>query len=146
MKLHVYFKIEINHTNNEYKLYSIIPNEDENNIDLNFKKKDPLIFHHADPRFKPLGQRLLLKSSESIKSIFFKLLIEFSHVLFLLIKVSDLLNDTNEVENISNYKKYLYKMGVAEDIFTYGNSIPLEYNIVFLNGGMCGIYTIYSNV
>ena len=116
---------------------------------MNFKNKDPLVFHHVDPRFKPLGQRLLLKSSESIKSIFFKLLIEFSsHVLFLLIKVSDLLNDTNEVENISNYKKYLYKMWVAEgaDIFTYGNSIPLEYNIVFLNGGMCGIYTIYSNV
>ena len=56
---------------------------------------------------------------------------------FFLIKVSDVLNDTTEMENINEYKKCLYKNGIAEgaDVFTYGNSIPLEFNIVFLNGG-----------
>lgn len=56
----------------------------------------------------------------------------------LLFTVSDTLNNVNEEKNnINEYKKYFYKQGIAEgaDVFTYGNSIPLEYNIVFLNGG-----------
>lgn len=40
-------------------------------------------------------------------------------------------------EKIENYKEWLYKNGVGENREDVGsaNAIPLEYNLVFLNGG-----------
>jgi hypothetical protein len=51
--------------------------------------------------------------------------------------VSELFKDTIEERNLKNYKKNLIRHGVPEnnESFSYGNAIPLEYNLVMLNGG-----------
>ena len=45
--------------------------------------------------------------------------------------------DVQDIDELNSYKRYLYVNGIAEnsDNFSYGSSIPLEYNIAFLNGG-----------
>lgn len=52
-----------------------------------------------------------------------------------------MLAETNEVSNLNEYKKFMYKRGVSEgaEVIPYSNCIPLEYNAVFLNGGMVDI-------
>jgi folate-binding Fe-S cluster repair protein YgfZ len=48
-----------------------------------------------------------------------------------------MIDDTVDVGDINIYKKFMDKQGIAEgsETIPYGDAIPLEYNIVFLNGG-----------
>lgn len=61
-----------------------------------------------DPRCDDLGYRVILPPSETLQ--------------------------TNS--DLSEYRKFLFQNGVAENVddFSQGSSIPLEYNIEFLNG------------
>ena len=62
-------------------------------------------------------------------------------------QVSELIKNLRVEENLCNYKKFLYKNGIAEngDDFVYGSSIPLEFNIVFLNGGNLVCLFLHEN-
>ncbi|CAF0854631.1 unnamed protein product [Didymodactylos carnosus] len=107
-----------------YRIWSIFPNEPYmwNNLTnedvrekLNFKTRDGLIIGHSDPRHYKLGIRIITERQTNISS---------------------LTDNCKEEQNITLYKKWLYKNGVAEgtDDIPSAVAIPLEYNIVFLNG------------
>lgn len=69
-----------------------------------------------DPRFAELGYRIVTNRESNLAEIF-----------------------SNEITTSASpqaYKQELYKRGIAEngDDFSYGNSIPLEYNIVLMDG------------
>ena len=64
-----------------------------------------------------------------------KLIYFWKNILFFLLL--GLIPNVEIKKNINEYKESLYKNGIGEnnDDIKQGNSIPLEYNLVFLNGG-----------
>lgn len=75
--------------------------------DADFKSENSLITV-KDPRCADLGYRVILPKDETLPTS----------------------------SDLRKYKKFLYQNGIAEnsDDFSQANSIPLEYNIEFLNG------------
>jgi folate-binding Fe-S cluster repair protein YgfZ len=107
-------KVEISHVDNELKLYALV-----NFYRTNPVKADPnhLFLCSPDPRSINLGHRVVISSpneSVSIKNYF----------------------NAQISTDITEYKKNLYKNGVAENQLDIpsNKSIPLEYNIALMNG------------
>lgn len=105
-----------------YRIWSVISSEDQfssanNNLrdSLNFKTRKGLIIGQSDPRHASLGVRLLTERQTNI---------------------NDLTDMCHLSTDISTYKQWLYRHGIAEgtEDIPPGECIPLEYNIVFLNG------------
>ena len=82
---------------------------------LQLKTRQGLIIGQTDPRHASLGVRLITERSTDITHL------------------TDLCHISND---LSTYKQWLYRHGVAEgtEDIPPGECIPLEYNIVFLNG------------
>jgi hypothetical protein len=75
------------------------------------------VLYQADPRYSPLGYRFILPSNTQIDTV---------------------LNKISENKDTNEYEKLLCKHGIAENskAVSYEQAIALEYNIVFLNGGI----------
>lgn len=137
-------KVQIKTVDDQFALFAITPSESNGPIQP-IEVNDPTSAHVcSDPRHASLGSRLILKVSDAnskanIKSRFV-LFVFFVFFVFNtnLYQVSELIKDLSDEANLNNYKRFLYKNGIAEngEDFVYGSSIPLEYNIVFLNGGL----------
>jgi folate-binding protein YgfZ len=82
---------------------------------LNFKTRQGLIIGQSDPRHTSLGIRLITERQT---------------------KINDLTDLCNLSDDLLIYKQWLYRHGIAEgtEDIPPGECIPLEYNIVFLNG------------
>lgn len=115
-------QVNIKDVTQDYRIWSIfaINNASQsNNSDLrdslNFKTREGLIIGQSDPRHPSLGVRLITDRQR---------------------QVNNLIDSCNVSNDVSIYKKWLYKHGIAEGIedIPPGDCIPLEYNIVFLNG------------
>lgn len=115
-------QVNIEDVTKNYRVWSIISSEKQfsstsNDLrdSLNFKTRKGLIIGQSDPRHASLGVRLLTERQTSI---------------------NDLTDICQLSDNISFYKQWLYRHGIAEGIedIPPGECIPLEYNIVFLNG------------
>ncbi len=79
-------------------------------------RKDSIICV-PDPRFAKLGYRVVSSNNE--------------------VNISEYFENQMTIKNeLGAYKQELYKRGIAEngDDISYGKSIPLEYNIVLLDG------------
>jgi len=99
-----------------YRIWSIFASATNDlRESLHFKTRDGLIIGQSDPRHSSLGIRLITEQQTQLNQ------------LADLDRISD---DT------SIYKQWLYRNGIAEGIedIPPGECIPLEYNIVFLNG------------
>lgn len=102
-------------TQTNYKLFSIVKQQD--NAHINQTKpnivNDINYLCELDPRSDKLGFRCIIDSSKSIES-----------------------NQIRVSTNLDKYKINLYKNGVAENHqdISYQNAIPLEYNLVLMNG------------
>jgi len=112
-------KVEISTVDDQFKLYSLTNNKTNKPQDLeeNNSSTNNLRIFAPDPRFPDLGFRIIKEiDSNNISDNFMNTIIENS--------------------DISLYKQELYKHGIAENHvdISYGNSIPLEYNLVLLNG------------
>jgi folate-binding Fe-S cluster repair protein YgfZ len=148
-------KVQIKTVDDQFALFAITPSERScNNLVKPIELSDATNAHIcSDPRHASLGSRLILKVSETntkanIKSRF----VSFFPCFFFMYnkvvyQVSELIKNLRVEENLSNYKKFLYKNGIAEngDDFVYGSSIPLEFNIVFLNGGNLVCLFLHEN-
>jgi len=115
-------QINIDDVTQKYRIWSIFSSQNQlssatNDLrdSLNFKTRQGLLIGQSDPRHASLGIRLITERQ--------------TH-----------LNDLTDLCHISNdiliYKEWLYRHGIAEGIedIPPGECIPLEYNIVFLNG------------
>ena len=82
---------------------------------LQLKTREGLIIGQTDPRHAGLGVRLITERST---------------------KITDLTDLCHVSDELSTYKQWLYRHGIAEgtEDIPPGECIPLEYNIVFLNG------------
>ena len=80
-------------------------------------KPDEIKYCDFDPRYSKLGYRAIFSNSNINFADYFT-------------------NDITENSDLSVYKQHIYKHGIAEnnDDIQYGSAIPLEYNIVLLNG------------
>jgi folate-binding protein YgfZ len=105
-----------------YRIWSIFSSQNEfftakNDLrdSLNFKTRQGLIIGQSDPRHASLGIRLITDRQTQLTDL------------------TDLCNISND---ILIYKQWLYRHGIAEGIedIPPGECIPLEYNIVYLNG------------
>jgi folate-binding protein YgfZ len=105
-----------------YRIWSIFSSQKEflsttNDLrdSLNFKTRQGLLIGQSDPRHASLGVRLITDRQTQI---------------------NDLMHSCTTSNDILIYKQWLYQHGVAEGIedIPPGECIPLEYNIVFLNG------------
>ena len=58
-------------------------------------------------------------------------------LIYIFYKVSDLIPNVYQENDLVLYKKHLIKNGITEnnEVINYESSIPLEYNIVHMNGG-----------
>lgn len=112
-------KVKVMTADDSLKLYSLTNNNSDTPYDLITKENlsENIKICVSDPRFSKIGYRVLTEHNDSCLSDFFK-------------------NPITTATNLSQYKEKLYKHGIAEnhEDITYGSSIPLEYNIVLLNG------------
>jgi len=115
-------QVNIEDVTSSYRLWSIFSTDKQfssntNDIrdGLHLKSRQGLIVGQTDPRHPSLGIRLITDRR---------------------IKLSDLTDLCQISTDISHYKQWLYQNGIAEGVedIPSGESIPLEYNIVFLNG------------
>ena len=115
-------QVQIEDVTSLYRVWSIISSENDflastNDIkdSLQFKTRQGLVVGQSDPRHASLGIRLITQRDTELAS---------------LTDVCHLSND------LSLYKQWLYRHGVAEgtEDMPPGECIPLEYNIVYLNG------------
>jgi len=115
-------QINIEDVTQTYRIWSIFSSQNQllsttNDLrdNLNFKTRQGLIIGQSDPRHASLGIRLITERQTQI-------------------------NDLTDVCHVSNdiliYKQWLYRHGIAEGIedIPPGGCIPLEYNVVYLNG------------
>ena len=110
-------RVEIADATHEYKLYSIFSDQNQkDHLVINSKMSKDELICVLDPRYSGLGYRVLVKSQNYLNSCF----------------TTEITPDLNK----SSYKKHLYRQGIAEnhDDIPYGHAIPLEYNLVLLNG------------
>jgi folate-binding protein YgfZ len=105
-----------------YRIWSIFSSQNEfltakNDLrdSLKFKTRQGLIIGQSDPRHTSLGIRLITDRQTPLNNL------------------TDLCNISDD---ILIYKQWLYRHGIAEGIedIPPGECIPLEYNIVYLNG------------
>ena len=115
-------QVEIEDVTKTYRIWSIfssrnefLPTKNDLRDNLNLKTRQGLIIGQSDPRNASLGIRLITEHRTQIND-----LADFCHIF----------ND------ILIYKQWLYRHGIAEGIedIPPGECIPLEYNVVFLNG------------
>lgn len=109
-------QVQIEDVTSEYRIWSIFSTmENDLQQSLQLKNRDGLLMGQSDPRHSSLGVRLITKRSHTINN----------------------LTDICKIENdLTVYKRWLYKNGIAEGVedITPGEFIPLEFNVVFLNG------------
>jgi folate-binding Fe-S cluster repair protein YgfZ len=132
-------KVEVGEADKNLKLLSIV-NENNKLLDLNessnFNESQVIV---KDPRYSSLGYRAIIKTDHNLKSnnliSILSLFISEKNISYFLLL--GLIPNVEIKRNINEYKEFLYKNGIAEnnDDIKQGNSIPLEYNLVFLNGG-----------
>jgi len=111
-------KVEVTSVDDQYKLFSITNSlESNDNQELKLIKPDEIKYCDFDPRYSKLGYRAIFSNSNINFADYFT-------------------NDITENSDLSIYKQHIYKHGIAEnnDDIQYGSAIPLEYNIVLLNG------------
>ncbi|CAF1194334.1 unnamed protein product [Rotaria sp. Silwood1] len=115
-------QINIEDVTQIYRIWSIFSFKNDfllNKKDLHdclyLKTRQGLIVGQSDPRHPSLGIRLITERQTQIND-----LADFCHV----------------SNDITIYKQWLYQNGISEGIedMPPGECIPLEYNIVFLNG------------
>ncbi|CAF1220644.1 unnamed protein product [Rotaria sordida] len=115
-------QVNIEDVTQAYRIWSIFSskNEFQSNKDdirdcLNFKTRQGLIVGQSDPRHSSLGIRLITERN---------------------IQINDLADFCHISNDILIYKQWLYQHGISEGIedIPPGECIPLEYNIVYLNG------------
>ncbi|CAF1258680.1 unnamed protein product [Rotaria magnacalcarata] len=115
-------QVNIEDVTEAYRIWSILAcqkevhsNTNDLRDSLNFKTRQGLIIGQSDPRHPSLGVRLITERQSQLDN---------------LVDYCSISND------ISIYKKWLYQHGIAEgtEDIPSGECIPLEYNIVFLNG------------
>jgi len=115
-------QINIEDVTQTYRIWSIFSSQSQllsaiNDLrdNLNFKSRQGLIIGHSDPRHASLGIRLITERQIQLNNL------------------TDLCQISND---ILIYKEWLYRHGIAEGIedIPPGECIPLEYNMVFLNG------------
>jgi folate-binding protein YgfZ len=115
-------QITIEDVTQTYRIWSIFPSENRflsatNDLrdSLNFKTRQGLLLGQTDPRHASLGIRLLTERQTQLTDL------------------TDLCHISND---LLIYKQWLYQHGIAEgsEDIPPGECIPLEYNIVFLNG------------
>ena len=115
-------QVNIEDVTQTYRIWSIISSQNEflsptNDLrdSLNFKSRQGLIIGQSDPRHASLGIRLITERQTQLTDL------------------TDLCQISND---LLVYKQWLYRHGIAEGIedIPPGECIPLEYNIVFLNG------------
>jgi transferase CAF17, mitochondrial len=115
-------QVNIDDVTSSYRTWSIFSCENQllsANLDiresLQLKSRQGLIIGQTDPRHASLGVRLITERST------------------LLTDLTDICELSND---LSIYKQRLYRHGIAEGIedMPPGQCIPLEYNIVYLNG------------
>lgn len=112
-------KVEVESVDEDFRLFALT-NDSVNNKpeELVLKETNTPTICVADPRYSPLGFRFITQNKDAPMSDFFQ---------------STITHNTNHP---SLYKQHLYKHGIAEnhDNIKYATSIPLEYNIVLLDG------------
>ncbi|XP_074662231.1 iron-sulfur cluster assembly factor IBA57, mitochondrial-like [Tubulanus polymorphus] len=112
-------KVDISDVSDSLKVWTIFPNKipesSENLKDLDIVDESKATVISADPRLKSIGFRCLLP--------------ENTHI-------SQVVKDTKIEENEDLYRIHRYQLGIAEGVsdFHPGKSLPLESNLVFLNG------------
>ncbi|UJR15282.1 hypothetical protein I4U23_002235 [Adineta vaga] len=115
-------QVNIEDVTQKYQIWSLLSSRKEfvSTIDdfretLNFKTRQGLIIGQSDPRHASLGIRLITERQT---------------------QVTDLIDSCTVSNDLSVYKRWLYRHGIAEgtEDIPPGECIPLEYNIVFLNG------------
>jgi len=109
-------QINIEDVTQIYRIWSIFSSTTNDLRDcLNFKTRQGLIIGQSDPRHASLGIRLITERQT---------------------KLNDLTDLCHISDDLLIYKQWLYQHGIAEGIedIPPGECIPLEYNIVFLNG------------
>ncbi|CAF0905889.1 unnamed protein product [Adineta steineri] len=115
-------QVNIEDVTQSYRIWSILLSQKEflstsNDLrdHLNFKTRQGLIIGQSDPRHPSLGIRLITDRDTQI---------------------NNLIDSCNVSNDILVYKQWLYQHGIAEGIedIPPGECIPLEYNIVYLNG------------
>jgi transferase CAF17, mitochondrial len=120
-------KVDISIINKEYTLFGLFNSDNGNNADphlINFKddKINDILICEPDPRHPQIGYRLLVESNNENDADN--------------VKASNFIQNIKDDDDLNNYKLNLYRNGIAENDgdISYGNSIPLEYNAVLLNG------------
>ncbi|CAF1038735.1 unnamed protein product [Adineta ricciae] len=115
-------QVNIEDVTSKYRIWSLLSLQDEfasttNDLreNFNFKTRQGLIVGQSDPRHASLGIRLITERQTQI---------------------TDLVDSCTPSNDSSIYKRWLYRHGIAEgtEDIPPGECIPLEYNIVFLNG------------
>lgn len=113
-------KVEVTSVDKEFSVYSIFQDSKQHDTPPELVSKENstnnLPICVTDPRFSQLGYRLIIENKHQPSSYFTNLITENT--------------------DYSSYKQHLYKHGIAEnhENIVYTNSIPLEYNLVLLNG------------
>lgn len=99
-------------TNTDCKLYALVKQDNNINQTKPIDEAKSLVCE-LDPRCAQLGFRCIVENSEAIEASRIQL-----------------------SSDLSQYKVNLYKNGVAEnhEDISYENAIPLEYNLVLMNG------------
>lgn len=95
----------------------IIIKKDDQKLKLIEPETSELKHCQLDPRYSKLGYRTIFSNKDINFADYFN-------------------NDITRNSDLSVYKQHLYKHGIAEndDDIHYSSAIPLEYNIVLLNG------------
>ncbi|CAF0983070.1 unnamed protein product [Adineta ricciae] len=115
-------QVNIEDVTSKYRIWSLLYLQDEvasttNDLreNFNFKTRQGLIVGQSDPRHASLGIRLITERQTQI---------------------TNLVDSCTPSSDSSIYKRWLYQHGIAEgtEDIPPGECIPLEYNIVFLNG------------
>ena len=117
-------QVEMENVTSVYRIWSLfspktscstVITNDDLRESLQMKTRRGLVFSHTDPRHPSLGIRMITHHSTKVETL------------------TDLCQVSTD---LSMYKRWLYGNGIAEGVedIPPGDCIPLEYNIVFLNG------------